>query len=370
MDLPHKSDTRIVLTLDAGGTKLSFSAMAGGEEIVTPVERPSHAENLELCLKTIFDGFAETLGRMPRKPAAISFAFPGPSYYPEGIIGDLGNLPAFRGGVPLGPMLKARFGLPVFINNDGDLFTLGEAVAGLLPEVNHRLAEAGSTKRFQNLFGFTIGTGLGGGIARNGELFIGDNSAAGEVWLMRNRGYGHTFIEESTSIRAVKRVYTKNAAAPVPENITAKDIFLIASGEAAGDKAAALSAYAELGENLGHCIADVVTLIDGLVVLGGGLSNAYPLFAPALFRTLDAGIESYDRQKKLPRLEISCFDLENSDATAKFLAGEMRQITIPESGEIITYDALKRTGIGRSRLGTSTAVSIGAYVFALGKLGL
>jgi glucokinase len=49
-----------------------------------------------------------------------------------GIIGDLENLPTFKGGVALGPMLEEIFNIPVFINNDGDLFAYGEAIAGLL----------------------------------------------------------------------------------------------------------------------------------------------------------------------------------------------------------------------------------------------
>ena len=112
---------------------------------------------------------------------AISFAFPGPADYPAGIIGDLPNLPAFRGGVALGPMLEAKFGLPVFINNDGDLFAYGEATAGFLPWVNDQLAQAGSPRRFENLVGVTLGTGFGGGIVRRGELLTGDNSMAAEI---------------------------------------------------------------------------------------------------------------------------------------------------------------------------------------------
>ncbi len=293
--MQHESDTRVVLTLDAGGTKFSFSAMAAGEEIVTPIERPSHADNLELCLKTIADGFSEIAAAVKAKIAAISFAFPGPSYYGEGIIGDLGNLPAFRGGVPLGPMLAAKFGVPVFINNDGDLFTLGEALGGLLPAVNHELEAAGSTKRYRNLIGFTLGTGLGGGIVHNGSLFAGDNSAAGEVWLLRNAKHPHTFMEESVSIRALQRVYRENTSTSQSENLTAKEIYEVALGKRDGNQAAAEQAFAELGAALGECIANAVTLIDGLVVLGGGLSNAYPLFAGAMMQSLRYGIENFDR---------------------------------------------------------------------------
>ena len=84
-------------------------------------------------------------------------------------------------------MLEDKFGIPVFINNDGDLFVYGEAIAGFLPHVNGLLKKAGSPKRYNNLFGVTLGTGFGGGIVRNGELFMGDNSIAGEVWLLRNK---------------------------------------------------------------------------------------------------------------------------------------------------------------------------------------
>ena len=357
--MQYKSDERVVLTLDAGGTKFSFSAMAGGEEVVQPVEYPSHADNLDLCLKTISDGFSEVAARVKKKPAAISFAFPGPSYYPEGIIGDLGNLPAFRGGVPLGPLLAHKFGVPVFINNDGDLFALGEALGGFLPHINQKLAAAGSTKRYNNLIGFTIGTGLGGGIVHNGRLFIGDNSAAGEVWLLRNARHPHTFMEESVCIRALQRSYG--------EKLTAKEIYQVALGGREGNRAAAERAFSDLGAALGECIANAATLIDGLVVIGGGVSNAYPLFAPAMMQALAQGIENFDRSRTISRLELDCFDLESEEQLSKFCAGKMLTLNVPGSAEI-RYDAMKRCGIGRSHLGTSRAVSLGAYVFALARL--
>jgi len=181
-----KYDNRIVMTLDAGGTNFVFSAMRGLNAIVDPITLPSNANNLDNCLNSIVDGFKEVRSKLKEKPVAISFAFPGPADYPNGIIGDLGNLPAFRGGIALGPMLEEIFDLPVFINNDGDLFAYGEAIAGLLPEVNKMLEQADSPKRYNNLFGITMGTGFGGGLVYNNQLYIGDNSAGSEIWLMRN----------------------------------------------------------------------------------------------------------------------------------------------------------------------------------------
>src|SRR5664279_4096290 len=191
--MDYSNDSRIVMTLDAGGTNFVFSAIQGNNEIIQPVTLPSNAHSLNLCLDTITDGFTIVKDSLPDYPVAISFAFPGPSDYPAGIIGDLGNLPAFRGGVAVGPMLEEKFHLPVFINNDGDLFAYGEAIAGLLPEVNTKLKNLGSYKQYNNLFGITLGTGFGGGIVRNGELFLGDNSGSAEIWLMRHKDL-NTFV--------------------------------------------------------------------------------------------------------------------------------------------------------------------------------
>ena len=125
----YDKDKRVVLTLDAGGTNLDFTAVMGEEEILPPVSIPSHGDDLELTLQTIIDGFNKVKSKLPKKPVAISFSFPGPAEYERGIIGDLENLPAFKGGVALGPMLEDVFRIPVFINNDGDLFAYGEAIA-------------------------------------------------------------------------------------------------------------------------------------------------------------------------------------------------------------------------------------------------
>ena len=89
------------------------------------------------------EGFKAIQAGLPEAPVAISFAFPGPADYQAGIIGDLPNFPSFRGGVALGPFLEDIFGIPVFINNDGSLFAYGEALTGVLPEINRRLRGGG-----------------------------------------------------------------------------------------------------------------------------------------------------------------------------------------------------------------------------------
>jgi glucokinase len=360
----YDRDERIVMTLDAGGTNFVFSAIQANKEIVVPVTHPSHADNLDLCLRTVVDGFTQIKDTAGKNAVAISFAFPGPADYPKGIIGDLGNLPAFRGGIALGPFLEEKFHLPVYINNDGNLFAYGEAIAGLLPDVNNSLESAGNSKRFKNLFGITLGTGFGGGIVLDGNLVIGDNSAAGEIWLLRNKIEKNLNAEEGASIRAVKRFYAKAAGVPpesVPEPL---HLFRIAKGEIQGNVDAAREAFRMMGEVVGDTLANTVTLIDGIIVIGGGLAGAAELIMPHILAELNGQFEQVNGGN-IGRLESRAFNLDNPEEFRAFLRGNERIISVPGTSRTIAYDPQQRIGIGTTRLGTSTAVSVGAYAFAL-----
>lgn len=367
MNLDPNSDQRAVMTLDAGGTSFKFSAMQGGELIIEPFALPSNTHCLETCLQTLVDGFEQVRRQIPLTPVAISFAFPGPCDYRRGIVGDLPNLPCFRGGVALASFLENHFKIPAFINNDGDLFVYGESMAGLLPQVNDHLAQSGSPKRYRNLCGVTLGTGFGGGIVIDHKLLRGDNVSGAEVWLMRNKLNPTTNAEEGACIRAVQRSYCQEAQIPFKDSPSPKEIGEIAHGTLAGNSAAARSAYRQLGENVGDTLSQLVTLTDGLVVIGGGLSGAGDLFLTSLLDEMNGHYLS-PTGEPFPRLVQKAFNLEDRAQLADFCQGESRQITIPGSTETLAYDPLPRTGVGLTRLGTSNAVAIGAYAYALDQL--
>lgn len=360
-------DKRIVMTLDAGGTNFVFSAIQSNNEIVKPISYPSNAHDLDVCLKTLVDGFKAIENKLPEKPAAISFAFPGPADYPNGIIGDLTNLPAFKGGIALGPMLREIFNIPVFINNDGDLFAYGEYIDGFLPWVNNRLEQTDSPKRYKNLLGITLGTGFGAGIVRNGELYIGDNSNSAEIWLLRHRQLNQCFAEEGVSIRAIQRVYQDNAKYNHSHTLTPKEISDIALGKREGDKTAALRAFDEMAIVLADALANAITLVDGLIVIGGGLSASYNLMVETLLEEMNGNIETVEGET-IPRLAQRTYNLQDENQMRLFLSGQKKEIKVPKSNQRILYDPEKRIGIGCSQLGTSKAVNIGAYAFALNEL--
>lgn len=363
----YDKDKRIVMTLDAGGTNFRFCAMRGNQPVTETVAMPSNGDDLKKCLANIVEGFTQIKKKCPRPPAAISFAFPGPADYPAGIIGDLGNLPGFRGGVALGPMLEEKFRIPVFINNDGELFVYGEAIAGLLPYVNDLLKKAGSPKRYNNLFGVTLGTGFGGGIVRNGELYAGDNSNASQIWLARHKLQPQMNAEEGASIRAVRRAYAEQAGIAFDDAPDPRGIEEIALGKAAGNQAAAVEAYRRLGEVVGDAMGNALTLLDGLAVIGGGVAKGWRLFLPALVSELNSCFTA-PNGNQFRRLPEAAFNLEDPAERKKFLKGAARVITVPGGKRKIKYDPLQRIGVGVSRLGTSEAVAIGAYAFALQKL--
>jgi glucokinase len=230
------------------------------------------------------------------------------------------------------------------------------------------LKKAGSPKRYKNLFGVTLGTGFGGGIVRDGELFGGDNSSAAEVWLLRNKLQPQMNAEEGSSIRAVRRVYAEKAGIPVEQAPEPKVIFDIGRGKQKGNKSAAVEAFRRLGEVVGDAMANALTLVDGLAVIGGGVSGSWPLFLPALVDEINSTYTG-PNGKPFRRLVQVAFNLEDAAQRKKFLKGEAREITVPGTKRKLKYDPLSRIGVGISRLGTSEAVAIGAYAFALHKLG-
>ncbi len=363
----YNKDQRTVMTMDGGGTNFVFSAMRSEKEIIESITYPSMGHDLDQSLATIIEGFKEVKSKLSTLPVAISFCFPGPADFERGIIGDLVNLPGYRGGVALGPMLEDIFKIPVFMNNDGDLFAYGESIAGLLPMINTLLSESGSPKRYKNLFGTTFGTGFGGGIVNHGAIVMGDNSAGGEINRIRNKLLHDSCAEESVSIHGVQDAFMKYSGINRQDCPEPKEIFEIGKGIKPGDLESAKKAFHDLGISAGDALANAITLVDGLIVIGGGLSNAWPLYLDTLVQEMN---KPYNPAKDIytERLEVLAFNLENKDQLDTFIKGKKTTINVPFSDKKIQYDSLQRIGVGTSKLGTGKAVSIGAYTYALNML--
>ena len=353
---------KIVVTLDAGGTNFVFGAMCDGKPIGESLTLPSMAHDLDQCLSTLIRGFEQTISSLPYAPVAISFAFPGPADYRNGVIGGfLPNFPSFRDGVALGPMLEEHFGIPVFINNDADLFAYGEAMGGALPRINRMLEEAGSDKRYRNLLGFTFGTGFGFGFVMDGRLNLGDNSCV-ETFCLKHRDHPEFIVEDGIAIRAVKRVYRELSGDE--RELEPKDIYNIAEGTLEGNAEAAKEAFATQGRVAGDAMATAVTLMDGVIVIGGGLAGASKYFMPALLEEMRSKIKTMSGDT-LNRVQMNVYNLDDKADFEQFARGNSTKIKVYGSDKYVTYDPEKRVGITISDIGASNAVSLGAYLYAI-----
>ena len=362
----YAKDTRTVLTLDAGGTNMVFGAMRGEEYIGEPLTLPSRADDLDLCLDTMVRGFRSAAERAGGAPSAISFAFPGPADYPNGIIGGyLPNFPSFRDGVALGPFLAETFGVPVFINNDGDLYAYGEALGGVLPEINRRLSETGSAKQYRNLIGYTFGTGFGIGCVIDGKLNRGDNSCVETFCLPHSLKPG-IIVEDGVAVRAVKRVPAERSGIDDPD-VTPKDIFDIAEGKRPGNADAARASFEEMGTVAGEAMALAAQLVDGLVVIGGGITASAKYILPSLLKAMRGTVRTLSGDV-IGKLQMQVYNLDDPAEFAAFARGEAREIRIHGTEKTVTYDPQKRIGVTISKIGASKAISIGAYDFALDQL--
>ena len=65
---------------------------------------------------------------------------------------------------------------------------------------------------------------------------------------------------------------------------------------------------------------------------------------------------------------MKAFNLDDPEDTARFLAPSVGSVPVPGTNRRVDYDPVKRMGVMTSRLGTSKAVALGAYAFALQKL--
>ncbi len=232
-------------------------------------------------------------------------------------------------------------------------------------EVNARLEALGSPKKYRNLVGYTFGTGFGVGIVVDNRLNRGDNSCV-ETFCLRHKKMPEVIVEEGVAVRAIKRVYAE-VSGDANHTFEPKEICEIADGTRPGDREAAKKAFAELGEIAGDAMATAVTLIDGLIVIGGGITAARKYIMPSLLKELRGKMHTI-KGEELNRVQMQVFDLDNEEEFREFAKGAQRPLKVYGTDRYVAYDPQKRIGVMISKLGASQAISVGAYAFALSQL--
>jgi glucokinase len=271
----HESETKLIGAVDIGGTKIAVGVVDEDGHLLSCVESPTYPDR----------GYAPALERttaMLKKAAemancqisGIGIGSTGPVDPIAGQIGNVNFFPEWEGQNPVRD-LETRFQVRVAMENDADAAALGEFGWG-----------AGRNK--SRLIYVTVGTGIGGGVILDGELYRGVQNAHPE--------FGHHLIDpsgpaclcgfrgcwESLAAGPAMVTWLKSAAPneyPHLRELSAKLVCQLArEGDALARQAVERETY-----YLGVGLANLVTLFaPDAIVLGGSVMKSADLFLPGI----------------------------------------------------------------------------------------
>lgn len=150
--------------IDVGGSKIESVLFDAGFNRLSEVRVTVRKENYDALLDQIVEQ-VEWLSQQAGQELPIGIGLPGIAMGPDGLA-FTANLPAT--GRPLVGDIRRRAGRPLSFINDCKAFALSEA-------------RGGAGMGHATVFGLILGTGIGGGLVRDGELAQGLNGLAGEV---------------------------------------------------------------------------------------------------------------------------------------------------------------------------------------------
>lgn len=285
------SGARCVLGVDLGGTTTKAGRLRiDAHELDGFRSRPTGAARpREEVLADVAAEARALAADAPGPVVALGIGVPA-ALTPDGRVDVLPNFaPGWR-GLDLARELTDLTGLRTAVVNDARAFTLAEARAGA----------AASAKV---AFGLTLGTGVGGGIAVDGRLFLGANGNAGEfghhtfdphgpLCGCGSHGCVETYASAPALVASVLRPFRQGRTPRLQE--LARERFeevtpaLIARAAAEGD-AHCRDAIERVAEVLGVGLADVTTLLAvDRIVVGGGMAGLGEVLLGPLRRVLGA----------------------------------------------------------------------------------
>lgn len=171
--------------------------------------------------------------------------------------------------------------------------------------------------------------------------------------------------EEGVSIRAIQRRYCEQTSDT--RTLSLLDIFEIAEGIQNGSPEAAKTAFAEMGEAASDAIAHAITIVDGVVTTGGGLSKASKYIIPSLMKELRSTLTT-SSGASFGRIQSHAYYIDNPNELELFLTNTTQKIQVPHSDKNIECNLNKQIAIILSTIGTSRAISLGVYAFALNQI--
>jgi len=265
--------TKYHIGIDIGGTKMC-AVLFDGEKVIADYVLATPKDNLDhflVMMIALVEPLLEKAKELKREVEGVGLGLAGVIDYKTGKMLNSPNIPLIN-GIKVGEELEKRISLPVKIDNDGNCFVRSTAKIGI-------------AKKYNNVYGLVIGTGIGGGWFLNGDIYrapFGGSGEPGEMIIDFSNGIG---LEDAY------HKLTQNNPGNLAEEAYRGDIL-------------AEKAFEELGEFLGIAIANIVNLIaPEVIVLGGGAMESSNLFLSTIKKTMRNHIASSEARKNIKLLK-------------------------------------------------------------------
>jgi len=301
--------------MDLGGTFLKYAlGTPDGKLLIIRKMRSKGQEGKEKIFEVIFEAIEELLEEAKElggKVIAIGFGSPGAINFETGKqIGATPNLPQWIDSDIRGEIEK-RFAIPVWADNDANVMAFAES-------------RQGAAKGYNYMIALTLGTGIGGGIILNNEIYRGANYAGaelGHVSIDYNGPHcnclGRGCIERYASATGMVQNYISK------KNIDKKNVnteLIFARAEEGEPEA--IKTIDETCDYLGAALASMVNMFNPeIIVIGGGVAEAGEEF----IQKIKKAVELRTMRPALLNLELVKAKLDNKAGMvgAICLAAEM-----------------------------------------------
>ncbi len=282
----QKDGQSLVFAVDLGGTYLRMALIDGAGRIHHQLKQRTPKGDSPDTVVNALASAAENWrnnGMGGGCIAAASIMVPGTVNNDNAVVVQAPNLPSLT-SFPLKAVLEERFGWPVVLENDANAAAVGEMWLG-------------AARGCRDVVSVTLGTGVGGGVILDGQLWRGAHGSAGEI--------GHTTVDPFSGLKckcgnvgclemfasatAIVRMTRENLP-QFPqsllnrEELTAERVYEAGRD---GDQLA-LCVFKRFGTYLGIGLANLINIIDPeIIVIAGGAVNGWPLFADYMHREVN-----------------------------------------------------------------------------------